>query len=386
MPRKLLRAQFCACVLLLPSACAMDARTPAPEPDALPTAAWTLSPEPVLEIGVREGPAELRFTTIASAFRAPDGRIVVANGASPAEIRIFSPTGAHLRTYGRHGDGPGEYQGIAWVRPMTMDTIVAYDPWLQRVSYLSLGGGFARAESTALPGTGELSSVLYLIAPSREGTFLARSNWVIEPGTTGSGRASTPLLRVRLAPPAVDTLIVFGGAQYVTDRGQGTIPLFGARSAVAYRAGRIFIGHGDEFRIDEYTLEGVHIRTFERPYEARPVTDEVVEAARLAAVTSADEDDRTRVEARYREAPRAEQLPAHTTNILVDDTGHLWVEEYTTPGEPHAWSVFDPVGVFLGSVHVPADLRLTHVGRDAVFGVHRDEFGLETVRVYDLHR
>ncbi|MHB1169739.1 MAG: hypothetical protein ACYC28_10720, partial [Longimicrobiales bacterium] len=85
-------------------------------------------------------------------------------------------------------------------------------------------------------------------------------------------------------------------------------------------------------------------------------------------------------------APRAEHLPAHTTNILVDDTGHLWVEEYTTPGEPHAWSVFDPVGAFLGSVQVPADLQLTHVGRDAVFGVYRDESGLETVRVYDLHR
>src|SRR5690606_28772857 len=109
--------------------------------------------------------------------------------------------------------------------------------------------------------------------------FLARPNRMVSPDATGSGRSARPLLHVRLDPPAIDTLLMLEGAQYVSDDGDPRVPLFGARSAVAYRAGRVFIGHGDEFRIDEYTLDGAHVRTFERPFETHPVTDEVVEAA-----------------------------------------------------------------------------------------------------------
>lgn len=385
MPLTLMRARFCTCILAgLAGACAADSAVPTP--DVLPAAAWSLSAEPVMEIGVADGPAELMFTTIANAFALADGRIVVANRATPAEVRVFSSEGEHLRTFGRHGEGPGEYRAIAWVRAVHYDSVVVYDPWLQRVTWLSATDGFARAQSTVLPGTDARSGTLALLAPVRESMFLARPNRILGDDATGAGRSHRPLLLVGFDPPVIDTLLVLEGAQFVTDDGEQRLPLFGVRSAISYRAGRVFVGHGDEFRVDEYTLDGEHVRTFHRSIERRPVTEAVVQVAARAAIQAASEEERPQVEARYRDMPRAEHLPAHTTSMLVDDSGHLWVEEYALPGEPRAWSVFDPVGAWLCSVQVPSSLRLTHVGRDAVYGIHRDDLGVESVRVYALRR
>mgnify|MGYP001821510072 FL=1 len=72
--------------------------------------AWSLSPEPVLEIGDLEGEAPYLFQRIWGACRLADGRIAVMDSPS-AELRVFSPIGEHLRTFGRRGEGPGEFMG-----------------------------------------------------------------------------------------------------------------------------------------------------------------------------------------------------------------------------------------------------------------------------------
>ena len=71
--------------------------------------------------------------------------------------------------------------------------------------------------------------------------------------------------------------------------------------------------------------------------------------------------------------------------MLVDGTGHLWVEEYLRPGdEQPLWTVFTPEGKMLGDVETPPDLQLVQVGRDFVLGVRKDQLGVEHVQLYDL--
>jgi hypothetical protein len=95
-------------------------------------------------------------------------------------------------------------------------------------------------------------------------------------------------------------------------------------------------------------------------------------------------------------------------SLLVDDGGNLWVRGYPAsvagrpdlydlsdpdaplrenpaPGEePERWRVFDPTGRLLGTVEVPADLAVRSVSRGHVLAVWRDEYDVETIRVYRL--
>lgn len=380
MPGTPVRAGLFVGIIVVAGACAADA--PLPTPGVAVTAAWTLSPEPVLEIGGDEGPPELVFTTIASAFALPDGRIVVANRSAPAEVRVFSPEGAYQQTLGGDGERPGEFREITWARTtVDPDTLVVYDPRLQRVSWFSVTDGLARVEAAVLPGLNAASGDLTLLAPVHGGRFLARPNPVA--GGESGGSPGSPLLLIRFDLPALDTLLVLTDAQQTTSAAGPASS--GEEGAIAYRAGRVFIGRGDELRIDEYDLAGTHVRTFLRPEERRAEGEggQAALTARIRAARAATIDD---ADAESDEQPSAEVPPRHLLRMLVDDTGHLWVEEYSPPGSPRIWSVFDPVGVWLCSVQVPRDLTLTAVRRETVYGIHRDEAGVQRVLVYGLRR
>ena len=90
---------------------------------------WRLTP--VVSIGPKTllvgdgGPEE--FAEVRSAALGPDNEVFIADGDN-AEVRVFGLDGEHRHTFGRHGEGPGEFSDItslAWVgdRLLTLDLI-----------------------------------------------------------------------------------------------------------------------------------------------------------------------------------------------------------------------------------------------------------------------
>ena len=53
---------------------------------------------------------------------------------------------------------------------------------------------------------------------------------------------------------------------------------------------------------------------------------------------------------------------------------------------PGDWWVFEPDGRWLGTVRMPEGLDLSQVGEDFILGTHRDDLGVERVRLYGLTR
>ena len=68
---------------------------------------------------------------------------------------------------------------------------------------------------------------------------------------------------------------------------------------------------------------------------------------------------------------------------LVEEAAEREVGDVTLslPGD-----VFDPDGIWLGTVATPRGLRVTEIGTDYVVGVWRDELDVEYIRVYDLEK
>ena len=48
--------------------------------------------------------------------------------------------------------------------------------------------------------------------------------------------------------------------------------------------------------------------------------------------------------------------------------------------------MFAPDGARVGELEAPVDVEPVSITRDALVGIHRDELGVESVRVYALER
>src|SRR4051812_11262194 len=91
---------------------------------------WKLGATPQLAIGA-EGSAATEFQNVRSVWRLSNGNVVVVNPPTRA-IRIFNAKGAYLSSFGRHGQGPGEFEFIEWVGHGG-DTAIVFDGGLRRI-------------------------------------------------------------------------------------------------------------------------------------------------------------------------------------------------------------------------------------------------------------
>jgi hypothetical protein len=96
-------------------------------------------------------------------------------------------------------------------------------------------------------------------------------------------------------------------------------------------------------------------------------------------------------------APVPDRLPLFW-GFLVDDEGFVWVRRYDPlrnaaalgglagAGAGGEWLLFTPEGAPAGAIRVPEALAPSQITSDALVGIHRDQLGVESVRVHPLRR
>jgi hypothetical protein len=98
---------------------------------------------PAVDIGDEaDGPHALFSGPVLPALLS-DGSIVVANGGSQ-ELRFFDGTGEWIRSAGRAGSGPGEFNSLGWLDVRAGDTLRTYDWGQLRVQVFSADGKYQR--------------------------------------------------------------------------------------------------------------------------------------------------------------------------------------------------------------------------------------------------
>lgn len=350
--------------------------------------AWRVSADPVVEVGVTEGEAAYQFGEVADALRLGNGTLLVADGQAN-ELRAFDANGRFLRTIGRRGGGPGEFAGLSHLMLLPGDTVAAFDYRAGRLSFFAPSGDFVRSVNLGpldgrLPPkpVGILGDGSLLVAPmfnpsftnspkpSRDTITLARFS--------ADGKQAASLARV-----LGEETITLASSQMATRQ---RVP-FGLGSWYAAQGARVLVADNARYELAERAPDGRVTRLIRRAAEREPVTEADREAfleQRRAAASSAG---------RFREAQerviRAMTFPerkAHFTGLLLDPAGNAWVERPAAPGADTPWDVFDAQGRWLGTVAVPAELRVRQIGTDFLAGVWRDELDVPRVRVHRIEK
>jgi hypothetical protein len=341
---------------------------------------------PTVDIGDEaEGPHAMFSGRVMPALLS-DGRIVVANGGSQ-ELRFFDETGAWLRSTGRPGSGPGEFNSLGWLHIGTGDTLRVYDWGQLRVSVFSPDGEYRRS---FMLGTGGGGGTLRPETAFANGAIIASTQSSVDMSSAPGVRRDTSLLWL-FDPDGrlVDSLGRYPGSEAWIDRTERSMSVqdrpFGKHLTVRAHGTAVYIGSGDSHELTVLTGSGSNRRTLRWSAPTVPITPQVVDAYIAATVADAPTRARASVTAKLGRAPFPATMPAYATFVIADD-GKVWVGRYLVrgQGERQTFDVFDTAGITHGSVEMPPRFSLAQVTRDRVIGIWRDEDGVAHVRVYRL--
>ena len=349
-----------------------------------------------LRIGsLLDGDEAEHFSQISGVEIGVDGEIYALSGRDN-DVRVFSSAGNFLRSWGRRGEGPGDFHGpndLAVAR----DTIAITDG--DRVHFFDLAGEFL---NSVWPG-GQPSQ--YSVAT----VFATDIGWVV-----GLGLRRVPNVRreptypqeVRYLDAASgamgEAIITYESAPDMVQLSSGAAvsPAF-ARSVDhgVDRRGNFYLSHGMDYEVSVYSTDGVLTRTVRMDVEPVPVTDDMLEEVRRAAL------ERCRIPGRRRMCERPggyldaglpavlahanRQVPAFSLFLVAPD-GHLLIRRadlaWDQPGDSDTrpYDLISPDGRFLGRVDIPTDFRPLILREERVFGVVQDEFGVPYIVKYRL--
>lgn len=283
---------------------------------------WSLEAKPVLEIGgsADEGPSA--FSEIVGAVRLSDGSIAVAN-RQPSEIRVFDNAGRFLRSLGRGGQGPCEFNRVLFRLLRSSDTLIGIDNSL-RAQVFAPGGELLRSLPRARPPN--------VAGPMRLG-FDERGRAIVQsvesPSNVSPARDTVRLLLWSESPDAeaYDSILRFFGYR-PTGAQPPALPyeMYGARGNIATNGRRICAGVTSTFAIDCFGLDGrllLSIRRFVRPRAVTADDRQFFGDAYLSANRNAPPAAIAAINEAIRLTRFAARVPAFGRMILAVD-GSLW--------------------------------------------------------------
>ena len=353
----------------------------------------TLSATPALVIGTGDGEAH-QLSRVAGAGRLSDGRIVVADGGS-SQLRFFDSTGRHLKSVGRSGAGPGEFQRLEVFARLKGDTLLAGGV-TRGHSFFAPDGTFLRVARTVASGPPGPGPRVFMSALDDQSLLMTA---IPMPGTPPAGAeqwAESVNMFIVSRDGAVRPIGALPYMMFARGENQPRPPWFGAVLAFATNGQEIFTGFPTEYSIRVLSPDGAVKRIIRRRWSPVKVTradiDSYVEewSRRWIKETGAEGERRKR---ELRASPFADVVPAFS-EFIVDDGGNLWVREphladapasgalNAMPLVPSTWSVFDTDGRWSGDVTMPRRFKPTQIGASYILGIARDDDGVETVVTY----
>lgn len=368
------------------------------------TPAWTEGtgwivdsvPEVVLRGAGPDGERDLLY--VRDMVRMTNGDLVVAN-AGLSELDVFDSTGRFLRSIGRAGRGPGEFNWMLGMVRCGGDTLVVNQGSF--VSIFDPHGAFAETRVSGKPPGGGANQVFGSTEDCGAVLMVDHQAYEYSPPSPGN---------IFFRPKLIfwSELGMDGWDTVTTVRGPELLSVPGTVSSVIlpYGSTSVWTNHGD--RVFVADTDRPEIRVFER---RRGVHRVVRWQAQPMVIASSDRVayDKWRNEhfANHPEEPRDFLPPSAElrwpdakplfSELRSDDEGNLWVRPFPPspsgrlssyrpgPESPaEEWTVIDSAGRWLGAVQIPGGVEVKAIQARRILGVVRDADDVEEVHVYRI--
>ncbi len=337
---------------------------------------WTVSPEPVLEIGELEGDEHYLFQNIpklglylrGGAVRLAGGEIAVCDNG-PLSVRIFDQDGRFVREFGRLGEGPGEFRS----RIQACDRLGAGIAVLERreASLFDAEGSFVRKIRATIPGAFQIdglypdgSVLVQTVSNSVDrtpGPFVPTGHLLIQ---GPDGEPSEWAVPVQLY-----SMLGFRMSGGVATAAQPFAPV----GVVATTPGGFVYGWSSSCELRLFNRSGQLTRVVRAALDPVPVTKQ-----ERADTSFGMPPELARISTQY-----AVEHYAPFNRVLVDRLQYLWIRRIHPDT---SWDVFGPDGQWATTVTLPEGVVINDIGEDYVLGVWKDEMDVQYVRMYRLER
>ncbi len=371
-----------------------------------------------LTIGVLEGSANYTFSFVTDIAVSRDGAMLILDAppTGRASVRLFSPKGQFLRRVGGEGRGPGEYSQPAAVAIMPDGRFLILDPITGRINVYNETGVYSETWRVPFyPVTRGVAGNMRVDPVN--GLVGIRFYISTRLGTRHDPRSPPQQAVVRIRPNGyiADTLdapdlpnLFVGVGKIPTGRGGAHvwIPLPYIPAAIWQYSplGYFVTGISNRYAID--------VRV-PRERSALPLWkpgDRILSIRRniapVVVLGSERADQKRHLERELASLPgiqkgKVSNIPRtkpYFKWLDVGDDGLIWVklhvpsESYSRQQsaskdevrwrEPLILDVFEPGGVYVGRVRMPADVRTLKFAGNLIWAVVRDEFDVEYLKRY----
>lgn len=353
---------------------------------ALVVQAWSVTPEG------RTGD-EIEFTKIYD-VSAYEGTFYLLDPIL-RQVFIYSTSGDHLGTFGRKGDGPGEFSRPPTRLGWANDTLWVLDP-PNRIHYFSPAGKLHRTNSVQLGALG----------PTIGGGVLIRESLTKPNGPVGDGILQTVSLRHQIgtgpsSPVAVlHFFVAVLRVRAIINGNQGTTyreepmrddPLFAMdrRGQFVWIVQRRTSQEGPhEYRLVKLTTTGdtVFSRSYlyrPRPLDQATMDNRLDDVERAILKQSPAYNTVVRRDDLIKELYKPHHLPP-VEQLLPAADGRVWLRRESVAGGKSVYIVLSPRGSQVGALELPLDERLIEADGQRLWTVKEDEDGVPSVRWYRI--
>jgi len=355
--------------------------------------AWVL--EEVMTIGEAAGDPDYQFGQIAGIAVTTDGKIVLVDQQAQ-HLKVFGVDGMYERTIGQAGSGPGEFgPGVGPILLGRADTLIVPDLGNQRVNILRSDGSeptsFRMSFEQGIPARWDMTE-------TRDLVYQLRS---LNLPNTEQRDTLDLIVTASYAGEMLDTLMTPRRGESLTfgEDGQPIRMIFSPEPVWSMvGADGLCFAVNDVFRLNMYDALGNLTRVVTLPTERKPVTDADIEffmqtVDRLLNEQGVPPEQAEIVKSTFN---FADFFPAFL-QMMPGPNGSLWVQRVQeptgmTPEELEAWNplldlgasewdILDAEGRYLGVLDMPHRFQPVAFEGDLVYGIWRDEFDVQYVRV-----
>ena len=273
------------------------------------------------------------------------------------QVKVFDKNGKHIRSFGRKGQGPGEFQATHDIVMTPDETIMILDRGNLRLSFFSLEGELLKEVSASkIPS-------LFRIYPDLDGNYIARLNL----------RGQKYIYQIKKLDSELEELFLIAELEH--PRRTDVLELYDPQlKAVVMKDDKIVWGNWQHYKLIITDKTGRKIREINKDYNPVKITDEDKETMIKTLLTNLPLS---------RKVEFPDNYPAFH-GLSCDEQGRIFVgtSEHTEANEKYYYDVFDKEGKYIAKILLSFFPRTWK--NNKLYTIEEDEEGYQIIKRYKV--